>query len=160
MEGSGAWRNGQRIQVSRTSQLADALVTVGDYAVGPDADDKNQERLQLTQLLAGQVLRIRMLGSAALDLAWLAEGKTDASIAFSNRPWDVAAGVIIAREAGAVVSDLDGSDHTTKSQATIASCPDLAGALHELIRSPIGPQPSHRLDRTTEPGPVGREGDD
>jgi myo-inositol-1(or 4)-monophosphatase len=151
IEGSGAWRNGRVIQVSRTSQLADALVTVGDYAVGPDADDKNQERLQLTQLLAGRVLRIRMLGSAALDLAWLAEGKTDASIALSNRPWDVAAGVIVAREAGAVVSDLDGSDHTTKSQATIASCPGLDAALHELIRSPIGPQRSQRLD----PGDVG-----
>lgn len=146
-EGGGAFRDNRPIRVSRTSNLADALVTIGDYAVGPDADDKNQGRLQLTQLLVGQVLRIRMLGSAALDLAWLAEGKTDASIALSNKPWDVAAGIIIAREAGALVSDLDGSDHSTKSEATIASGPNLARGLHELILSPIGPQPDGPLDR-------------
>ena len=55
-----------------------------------------------------------MLGSAAVDLTWLAEGKIDASVTLSNRSWDMAAGVIVAREAGAVVVDLDGREHTTR----------------------------------------------
>jgi myo-inositol-1(or 4)-monophosphatase len=74
-------------------------LAIGDYAVGDHADERNRVRLQLTQLLAGQALRVRMFGSAALDLAWLAEGKVDASITLSNRSWDVAAGVV-ARKAG------------------------------------------------------------
>ncbi len=70
-----------------------------------------------------------MLGSAAIDLAWVAEGKLDASITLSNKPWDTAAGVIIAREAGAKVTDQDGTDHTFKSTATIASNRQLAYGL-------------------------------
>jgi myo-inositol-1(or 4)-monophosphatase len=46
-----------------------------------------------------------MLGSAAIDLAWVAEGRLDASIILANKPWDTAAGVVIAREAGAHVVD-------------------------------------------------------
>lgn len=52
---------------------------------------------------------MRMLGSAAVDLVWVASGKLDASIALSNHPWDMAAGVAIAREAGAIVMDVDGA---------------------------------------------------
>jgi myo-inositol-1(or 4)-monophosphatase len=62
-----------------------------------------------------------MHGSAAIDLAWLAEGRVDAVIIASNRAWDVAAGVAIAREAGAEIVDLDGSPHTISSSATIAA---------------------------------------
>ncbi len=50
-----------------------------------------------------------MLGAAAVALAWLPDGLTDASLALSNNAWDMAAGAIIASEAGATVSDLDGS---------------------------------------------------
>ena len=61
-----------------------------------------------TARTAGQVQRIRMLGSAAFDLVWLAEGKTDASIVLSNSMWDMTAGVVIACEAGARVVDSAG----------------------------------------------------
>jgi myo-inositol-1(or 4)-monophosphatase len=71
-----------------------------------------------------------MLGSAAIDLAWLADGRLDASMTMSNKPWDTAAGVIIAREAGAVVIDQDGSDHTVASASTIAVAP---GVVEELL---------------------------
>jgi myo-inositol-1(or 4)-monophosphatase len=100
-------------------------LAIGDYAVGDHADERNRVRLQLTQLLAGQALRVRMFGSAALDLAWLAEGKVDASITLSNRSWDVAAGVV-AREAGARVLDRDGSEYSTDSNSTIAASPRLS----------------------------------
>jgi myo-inositol-1(or 4)-monophosphatase len=74
-----------------------------------------------------------MLGSAALDLAWLAEGKVDASVTLSNRSWDVAAGVIVAREAGANVVDQDGSTHTTDSAATVATSPGIRDELIALL---------------------------
>ena len=63
--------NGQRVGVRDVRSLSDALVTIGDYAVGEGAAAKNDARLALTQALAGRVLRVRMFGSAAVDLAWL-----------------------------------------------------------------------------------------
>jgi myo-inositol-1(or 4)-monophosphatase len=74
-----------------------------------------------------------MFGSAAIDLAWVADGRIDANIMLSNNPWDTAAGVVIAREAGATVLDLDGSPHSMAAQATIAASPKLVADLVELI---------------------------
>jgi myo-inositol-1(or 4)-monophosphatase len=78
-----------------------------------------------------------MFGSAALDLAWLAEGKVDASITLSNRSWDVAAGVVIAREAGARVLDRDGSEYSTDSNSTIAASPGLSDELLALVHAAL-----------------------
>ncbi|MEU5893292.1 inositol monophosphatase family protein [Streptomyces sp. NPDC047461] len=87
----------------------------------------------MTRLHAEQVLRVRMLGSAAIDLVWVASGKLDASIALSNHPWDMAAGVAIARDAGASVMDLDGSSHTLGSVATIAVAPRMRDQLLQML---------------------------
>ncbi len=75
------------------------------------------------------------------DLAWVAEGKLDASITLSNKPWDTAAGVIIAREAGAKVMDRDGTDHTLISTATVATTSALAGEIAVLIETANGRAP-------------------
>ncbi|MEZ5411212.1 MAG: inositol monophosphatase family protein [Acidimicrobiales bacterium] len=131
----GASRNGETIHVSDVDHLADALVAIGDYAVGEDAGAKNASRLQITAALAPRALRIRMFGASVVDLAWLAEGHTDASVALSNKAWDMAAGVIIASEAGARVSDLDGSPHSTESEATIAANPRLHPALLDVLHA-------------------------
>jgi myo-inositol-1(or 4)-monophosphatase len=129
----GAWLDGERIHVSRRDRLAEAMVTLGDYAVGDEATAKNRLRLSVTAQLARSVLRVRMLGSAAIDLAWLAEGKTDACIILSNQPWDTAAGAVIAAEAGAQVVDLDGSPHTMRSKATIGAPPGLIAEILDLM---------------------------
>ncbi|MGW3351494.1 inositol monophosphatase family protein [Nonomuraea rubra] len=132
-EGAGAVVNGSEIRVSDARELQSAIVAIGDYAVGENADERNRPRLALTQELAARVQRIRMFGSAAIDLAWVAHGRIDATIMLSNNPWDTAAGVIIAREAGATVIDLDGSPHSMTAQATIAASPKLVVDLVELI---------------------------
>jgi beta-phosphoglucomutase-like phosphatase (HAD superfamily) len=79
--------------------------------------------------------RVRMLGTAALDLAWVAEGRLDASITLGNKPWDTAAGVLLAREAGATVVDTDGSPHGFHSAATIAAADPLISQLLPLIQA-------------------------
>ncbi|MFD8034669.1 inositol monophosphatase family protein [Streptomyces sp. NPDC059717] len=134
-EGNGAYADDEPIQTSRTEALNEAIVAIGDYAVGARAQERNVRRLALTRLLAEQVLRVRMLGSAAIDLVWVASGKLDASIALSNHPWDMAAGVAIAREAGAVVMDLDGSAHSLRSTATIAVAPGLKDEVLQLLQT-------------------------
>ncbi|MEU4572190.1 MULTISPECIES: inositol monophosphatase family protein [Nonomuraea] len=128
-EGAGAQANGTIIQVSEARELETAIVALGDYAVGENAHERNRPRLALTQELAARVQRVRMFGSAAIDLAWVADGRIDANIMLSNKPWDTAAGVIIAREAGATVVDLDGSPHSMTSHATIAASPKLIADL-------------------------------
>jgi myo-inositol-1(or 4)-monophosphatase len=62
-------------------------------------------RLAATIQLTPRVHRIRMLGTAAVDLAWVADGRLDASITRGNKPRDTSAGVLLAREAGAAVTD-------------------------------------------------------
>jgi myo-inositol-1(or 4)-monophosphatase len=116
-----------------TTDLEDAIVAVGDYAVGEGAEAKNRQRIALTEHLAANVQRVRMLGSAVIDLAWVAEGKLDASITLSNKPWNTAAGVIIAREAGAEVIDHDGTEHEYTSSSTIAAAPTVAKKIVTLI---------------------------
>lgn len=138
---TGAYLGDRRIQTSMTTDLKDAIVAIGDYAVGKNAGTKNRRRIALTEHLAASVQRVRMLGSVAIDLAWVAEGKLDASITLSNKPWDMAAGVIIAREAGAKVTDQDGTDHTLTSAATIATTPALADDIASLIAAATEVQP-------------------
>lgn len=130
----GAYLGDRRLHTSMTSTLRDSIVAIGDYAVGDGAAAKNRLRLALNERLAANVQRVRMLGSAAVDLVWLAEGKIDASLTLSNKPWDVAAGVVIAREAGATVIDKDGTDHSLNSTATIAVVPGVASEIFALVR--------------------------
>lgn len=133
VRGHGAFHHGERIHVRTPSRLKDAIVTIGDYAIGDDADARNKFRLAVTRELAGRVLRVRMLGSAAIDLAWLAHGRTDAAINFSNKPWDTAAGVVIAREAGAIVTDRDGTPHNLMSTSTIGAHESLISQVVDLL---------------------------
>jgi len=138
VEHQGAYVGGRRLRVSQTSSLRDAIVSIGDYAVGSDAARRNRLRLAVTEQLATRALRVRMLGSAAIDLAWLAEGWLGASITLLNNPWDMTAGVILAREAGAQVVDRDGSQYTFDSAATIAVVPHLLSEVIDLIRQADG----------------------
>jgi myo-inositol-1(or 4)-monophosphatase len=135
VRGGGAFVNDEKIHTSRTSDLAKAIISIGDYAVGTNAQEKNKPRLRLTALLAERIERVRMFGSAAIDLVWVAEGRTDATVILANKPWDTAAGVLIAREAGAVVTDAHGQPHTFASAATIAASPGVADDLYALVQS-------------------------
>lgn len=140
VEHAGARVGDRVLRAGATGSLREAIVAVGDYAVGVGARERNRPRLALNALLAAQAQRVRMLGSAVVDLVWVAEGRLDVSVSLSNRPWDTAAGVAIAREAGAVVMDRDGSDHTFGSTATIAAAPGVADEVVALLAR-IGARP-------------------
>lgn len=121
-EGLGAHRDGSRLPCPEPPpDLASAIVAIGDYAVGANAELRNRDRLAVTGRLAASVLRVRMLGSAAIDLAWLAEGHLSASVTLSNNAWDMAAGVVLARETGHTVVDRGDQAYDLTSTATIAA---------------------------------------
>ncbi|MFC8045284.1 inositol monophosphatase family protein [Nocardia sp. NPDC057353] len=134
--GGGARRNGEAIRAGTAHGLGSAIVSIGDYAVGEGAVERNRRRLAITAALAAKVERVRMFGSAALDLAWVAEGRTDGCVMLSNKPWDTAAGVLIARESGAIVTDSDGSAHTIASRHTVAAAPGVSAHLLRLLDAP------------------------
>lgn len=131
--GAGTTLDGRPTHVSSTTQLRHAIVAIGDYATGADAEAKNIIRLDLTARLAAQAQRVRMFGSIAMDLTYIAAGKIDASITLNNKPWDTAAGVLIAREAGALVMDVNGTDHSATSGTTVAATPGIRDSVVHLL---------------------------
>lgn len=131
--GLGAWRNGTPIRASATAELGEAMITIGDFGTGAHADERNRVAVALHTHLAPRAQRTRMFGSSAVDLAFVADGTVDASITLGNRNWDMAAGAVIAREAGAAVMDTDGSNHTTASRTTIATAPRLRDVILAVL---------------------------
>lgn len=117
----GAFLNGAKISVAKTYKLKDSILAYGDFSVKNNYTIENQTRLQYLTSFVNEVLRIRMPGSAALQLAWLASGKIDISLTLSNNAWDVQGGTLLVREAGGCVYDFDGSEHSISSKYTIAS---------------------------------------
>jgi len=103
VRGQGALCNGARLSVSQTATLGEALVHVSDFAFSGNPDD-NRQRVQVMTALASAVGRVRMIGTAVGDWAWLASGKTDGVIMYSLHPWDVAAGALLVEEAGGIVT--------------------------------------------------------
>lgn len=116
-EGSKAYLNGKEIHVSPTLLLENALVATGfpyyDY-------EKQKEYMLLFQDLMKSSRGLRRLGSAAVDLAYVACGRYDAFYEYSLNSWDVAAGAFIVRQAGGVVSDFSGEDNFLFGKELIA----------------------------------------
>lgn len=132
-KGSGATLGGKTIACSDTADLAEALVAFPDFALADRPADVNAERLRLITDLVPRVQRIRMMGSAAMDLCWVAAGRFDATVLPQSNLWDVAAGVVIAREAGAVVLDRHGVPFGAGSTSVVAAASGLAPQLCERI---------------------------
>jgi myo-inositol-1(or 4)-monophosphatase len=131
--GSGAYLNGARLRMPVVRRLADAVIGITDFAVADDRSTENPIHIALLAQLAPRALGVRAHGSAALDLAWVAAGRLGASMMLSNRAWDVSAGVLLAREAGGLTYDWDGSEHGVNSRFTIASAPELKSSLLGLL---------------------------
>ena len=144
--GQGAYRDGDPIAVSSTPDLDRALIGMCDYGSGPNAATRDPLCTKLDQRLTAQAQGVRRLGTTALDLVWVAEGTLDASILFGNHTWDTASGAIIAREAGALLLDADGSPHSTRSRCTLATTPALADTLVPMMNiahnTPYWPRPA------------------
>ncbi|HTX46443.1 MAG TPA: inositol monophosphatase family protein [Solirubrobacteraceae bacterium] len=132
-QGAGAYLNGTAIAVVEVESLHDAIVAMADFKVGTGSESENRIHLAALGRLAHESLRVRMHGSAALDLAWLAAGRVNATVMLSNLPWDVTAGLLLVREAGGIVFDYDGSPHDAGSRYTIAATPALADPVRRII---------------------------
>lgn len=130
-EGAGAWLNDKRIAVSTRPTLETAVLGVGiPFATKPRHDQFLAEMERLTTRIAG----IRRLGAGALDMAWVACGRHDAYWEQSVSPWDMAAGVVIVREAGGVVTNTRGEPLDLMGGSMLAATPALHAEVLEAIR--------------------------
>ncbi|HVZ22308.1 MAG TPA: inositol monophosphatase family protein [Vicinamibacterales bacterium] len=116
--GQGAFLNGQRLEVSRADRLIDSLLVTGfPY----DVHAHTAELVGLFGAFLGTARAVRRLGSAALDLCYVAAGRFDAFWEQHLKPWDVAAGALVVTEAGGRISGMDGSAFDPVAAHLIAS---------------------------------------
>ena len=133
----GAFVNGTRLRVSETRNLLDALLVTGfPY----DVHEKLVPLLAMFGAFLGHARAVRRLGSAALDLCYVAAGRIDGFWEQTLKPWDVAAGALIVEEAGGRITGMDGSRFDPAAAHLVAS----NGQIHEAMLDVI----KHALQQT------------
>jgi myo-inositol-1(or 4)-monophosphatase len=131
-EGMGAHRDGQSISCSGALTVNDALMVTGfPYDRGTPLD---RQLAVLAAFLRAPVHGIRRDGSAANDCCHVAMGRTDGFWEYTLKPWDMAAGVVICSEAGALVTDVDGMPWSSASSSICVANPVLHAQMLAIIR--------------------------
>jgi len=132
--GNGATLNGKKIRVTGHKGLHNALLGTGFPYYDQSYLDTYLETMKaLMQKTAG----LRRPGSAALDLAWLAAGRIDGFWEFNLKAWDIAAGALIVREAGGIVSDFNNQDGYLQSGDIIAAAPKVFPEMIQIIQAKV-----------------------
>ncbi len=130
-KGQGAYLNDRRLRVSSRRKMADCILATGIPFVGiADHDKFLKEVAEVMSVSAG----IRRYGAAALDLAYVAAGRFDGFWERNLSEWDIAAGIVIAREAGALVSQLDGGEKMLEKGDILATNDGINQAMLDIFR--------------------------
>lgn len=129
-KGLGATLNGKSIHVSGVNELRSALLSTG-FPPDPDCLERN---LHWWKVLSYKAQALRRTGSTALNLAYVAAGRFDGYWAFDNWAWDVAAGVVLVREAGGTVTRADGSPCDPFQQDVVATNGVLQSPMLDVLK--------------------------
>lgn len=132
IQGQGSFLNGEKISVAHNASLSRSLIVTG-FSVSQF--DKLNLHISVMKKIITRSLGVRRLGAAAVDLCYVACGKFDAFFEWYLNPWDVAAGAIIAREAGAIVSDFSGKDTYLYNKEILASQPFIFDEMLQIIQN-------------------------
>ena len=116
-KGKGAWCNNKRLRVSKRGLLQDCLIGTGI----PHSNRIYDRYLEEVDNISKETSGLRRMGSAALDLAYVASGKLDAYWEKNLNLWDVSSGVLLVKEAGGTISEPDGKDWNISSKDILAS---------------------------------------
>ncbi|MEM7424485.1 MAG: inositol monophosphatase family protein [Pseudomonadota bacterium] len=130
--GAGAYLNDRRLRVAARRDLTDAVVACGIPHNGrPDHPQFIRELARVQARVAG----VRRSGSAALDLAWVAAGRFDAYWERDIEPWDMAAGIVLVREAGGMVGDIDNKPDPMKTGHVLVANEDIYRAMQKELKA-------------------------
>lgn len=133
--GRGAQLNDRRIRVSKQTQLDVALLSSG-FSLRNKV--QAQRYLSTFDALIGKCASVRRTGSAALDLAYVACGRLDGLWQFGLRPWDLAAGSLLIKEAGGLISDFQGGEDYFKQGDVVAGTPKIFKSLLQTLTPVVG----------------------
>ena len=131
-KGNGSYMNNQRMRVSSRSKLEDCMIFTG----GPKRDAKNRELAlkEYYKFSLKVLVPIRKLGSAALDMAYVAAGRCDGLWQRNLNYWDIAAGIILVREAGGFVTDFQGENQYIKNKTVLATNSKINKEMIEVLK--------------------------
>lgn len=130
--GGGAWLNGRVLRMENRRVLAESLVATGF----PYRTTELTERLYaVLRYVVEETRGVRRLGSAAMDLAYVACGRFDAYYEAGLNPWDIAAGALLVEEAGGVVTDFEGGGAYLDRGTIIAGSPLIQGHFLQIIKA-------------------------
>ena len=118
-KGEGAYLNSRKLCVSRKKSLDESLIVTG-FTTGV-IQKEGKQCVEILNKISEVTHGIRRIGSAALDLCYVAMGVFDGFYEKGLKAWDVAAGKLIVTEAGGTISDLDGKDHEIDSESIVAT---------------------------------------
>ena len=131
-KGNGSYLNNQRMRVSSRSKLKDSLIITG----GPNFASKEKETSfkEYLKISKATLSPIRKLGSAALDLAYVAAGRCEAFWQRNLNYWDIAAGIILVKEAGGFITDLQGGNNYLNNKAILATNAGINKEMIEILK--------------------------
>jgi len=132
-KGQGAWHNNRRLRVSPRRNISDSLIACGIPHLGK-AEGHPRFKAELAAVMA-RASNVRRLGAASIDLALTAAGRFDAYWERDLKPWDIAAGIVLLREAGGYVSDLDGGQDMLEKGSLCAGTELIQRELLALVRA-------------------------
>jgi myo-inositol-1(or 4)-monophosphatase len=130
--GKGAFLNDQRLRVAGRRQLGECVIACGLPHIG--RGDHELSRLEMAELQP-RVAGLRRFGSAALDMAFIAAGRFDGYWERNLQPWDMAAGTIIVREAGGIVSGVGGDDDALKTGHVVCGNEHVHAELVKILKA-------------------------
>jgi myo-inositol-1(or 4)-monophosphatase len=132
--GAGAWLNGAPLRVSAATALVDSVLVTG-FPYDIREPERMREILTLFAGFLGQARAVRRLGSAAIDLCWVAAGRMEGFWEVALKPWDIMGGALIVSEAGGRVTNLDGSSWDAYVGNVLASNGHVHDEMLGIVRS-------------------------
>jgi len=131
-EGIGAYLNDQRLRVANKSSLDKSVIALGIPFLGR-GDHKQHIRSQ--EVVMSKVAGLRRFGAASLDLAYVAAGKVDGFWEYGLSPWDVAAGIILVKEAGGLALGIDNKENPLLTGNIVAGNVNIVKELQNILNS-------------------------
>jgi len=130
-KGAGAFLRNRRLRVSGRKDLESCMINFGQ----PFGNKESRDRFFKEQMAVNELAMLRRYGAAALDLCYIAAGRLDGYWERNLKPWDVAAGMLIAKEAGGVVTAIENDDNPVYSGNLVAGNPQVHSEIRKIVKA-------------------------